>query len=237
MDTISTMSDKTVSIAIETSCQQGGVALGINDEIVEARDLGKSRRHAALLPAAIDSLFRENGLKPADLNEVYVSAGPGSYTGLRVSMAFATSLVHTNPTLKFVSVPTALAIAERISGTEWDKLVVLLAAKDNAAWSVLIERPESIPQIVDGPVICSPDDLISRWSPEILVSGEGAGFMEIPENIEVVEADRRLPLISDVWAVGRRMALAGNFTPADHLGPVYARKPEAVRLWEQKNPS
>lgn len=41
------------------------------------------------LPAAVDAVLRELGGRPADVAELLVDLGPGSYTGLRASLAFA----------------------------------------------------------------------------------------------------------------------------------------------------
>ena len=231
------LNDK-ISIAIETSCRFGGVALGRGDQLIECKDLGKSRQHASRLPAELDALFTSHGLKPADLDHVFVSAGPGSYTGLRVAMAFASTLATTNSKLKIVSVPTALAIAERVSDRPWEKIAVALAAKDNAAWSVLIDRPDGTPKICEGPVIYSAEEILQNWGSPLLLTGEATGYMDLPENddLTIIPEEERFPLVEGIWAVGRRMALEGTFTAANQIGPIYARKPEAVRLWEKRNP-
>ena len=46
--------------------------------------------------------------------------------------------------------------------------------------------------------------------------------------------DLHLPTARAVWNVGHDMAAVGEFTEYHHLLPIYARKPEAVRLWEQR---
>ena len=48
--------------------------------------------------------------------------------------------------------------------------------------------------------------------------------------------DLFLPTPEGVWRVGRRLAAAGAFTPLPQVLPLYTRKPEAVRLWEKRNP-
>ncbi len=52
------------------------------------------RDTAAWLHLAIQGLLNEQGLKPADLQAVSVSMGPGSYTGLRVGFSAAKGLCY-----------------------------------------------------------------------------------------------------------------------------------------------
>lgn len=230
------MTETGISIAIETSCRHGGVALGTGDRLLEERPLGASRRHAARLAAEIADLFASRGLVPTDLDHLYISEGPGSYTGLRVGMAYAATLAAVLPDLKLVAVPTPLAVAERIADRRWERAAVLLAAKNNAAWAVLVERVDGTARIGDGPVVAGAGELLDRWSGPLLVTGEGTGYVDFPDTdrLEIVPEHYRFPTPGGVWTVGRQLAADGAFTAAGELRPRYARRPEAVRLWEKK---
>ena len=50
--------------------------------------------HAAWLQVAIRDILDHSGHKPRDIQAIAVSAGPGSYTGLRVGMASAKGLCY-----------------------------------------------------------------------------------------------------------------------------------------------
>ena len=47
--------------------------------------------------SAIDALCREHAVRPGDIGEVYISVGPGSFTGLRVAMSCAVTLTLAQP--------------------------------------------------------------------------------------------------------------------------------------------
>ena len=85
---------QTVSIAIETSCRPGGVALGVGDELIRAEVLDVTGRHAARLISHLDRLLSSESIRPRDIKEVYVSAGPGSFTGLRIGITVARTLAQ-----------------------------------------------------------------------------------------------------------------------------------------------
>ena len=55
---------------------------------------GNQKDHAAWLHVAIEMMMRESGYVMKDVSAVAVTSGPGSYTGLRVSMATAKGLCY-----------------------------------------------------------------------------------------------------------------------------------------------
>jgi tRNA threonylcarbamoyladenosine biosynthesis protein TsaB len=56
------------------------------------KESAETNIHGKLLAVFIHELLRESGIKPGQLSAVAVSAGPGSYTGLRIGMATAKGL-------------------------------------------------------------------------------------------------------------------------------------------------
>lgn len=81
-------------LLIETSTSLCSVALasfGADDsgKIIAERRSGKPRQHASLTAVFIDEVLREAGIAAKDLSAVALSAGPGSYTGLRVGSSTA----------------------------------------------------------------------------------------------------------------------------------------------------
>ena len=245
--TISETMTDTISIAIETSSRAGAVALGCENKILQTRTLGPSGKHASELLAQMDIMLKEAKLAPRDIDEVYISVGPGSFTGLRVGITVARTMGQMIPDLKIVAVPTPLAIAEFFSSDlsdsdePWENFGVLLASKRTgtggpSVHGTLIKRhDDGTPAIVET-VIASVSDVLERFPRPILLTGEALQYVEFEQSdgITLVEADMFYPRPEGVWNVGRRLARMGRFTPFNQLLPVYSRKPEAVRLWEEK---
>jgi tRNA threonylcarbamoyladenosine biosynthesis protein TsaB len=234
------------SVAIETSCRAGGVALGLGGAMVSTASLGPSGRHAAELLASLDELLCARGLGPGDLEEVYISVGPGSFTGLRVGITAARTIGQAKPSLKIVAVPTPAVVAENLSGglDSWQYLGVMLAAKrpttdlpECTLHATLFRRDKTgLAVQVDEATLASPGELLARWPRPLLLSGEGLEYADIPpaDDIQLAPARLRLPSVENVWRLGWRLARAGQFTPYQQLLPLYARRPEALRLWEQR---
>lgn len=81
-------------LSIETSTEVCSVALSHNGELVSLRENLVGRSHANDLALYVDEVLRENDLAVSDLQAVAVSAGPGSYTGLRIGAATAKGLCY-----------------------------------------------------------------------------------------------------------------------------------------------
>ena len=81
-----TSPDKPLILAVETSGRYGSVALGAGSELLAERSFTGQMRHSAELFGAIRHLLSDFGRRPCDIEHVYISIGPGSFTGLRLSL-------------------------------------------------------------------------------------------------------------------------------------------------------
>jgi tRNA threonylcarbamoyladenosine biosynthesis protein TsaB len=79
-------------LCIDTSVTNASVALAIDGKLASIKINDNQKEHASFLQPAIELLLKEHALKPKDLAAVTVTNGPGSYTGLRVSLASAKGL-------------------------------------------------------------------------------------------------------------------------------------------------
>ncbi len=104
-----TLSD-TLMLAIETSSFHGSVALGCGEEVLACHRLSAERRHTTELLPAIADLLANAGRRPADVNVLCYSQGPGSFTGLRVAATIA-RMWQSAQGCDVVAVPTLQAIA------------------------------------------------------------------------------------------------------------------------------
>jgi tRNA threonylcarbamoyladenosine biosynthesis protein TsaB len=81
-------------LSIETAVEDSSVCLSLGDSIINFKQTNLSRDSAAWLHPVISDIIKESKIDFKDLAAVAVSAGPGSYTGLRVGMATAKGLCY-----------------------------------------------------------------------------------------------------------------------------------------------
>lgn len=81
-------------LCIDTAVQSSSVCLTQNDVVMAVKENSDQKESAAWLQPAIKDMLAEQAVTMQQLSAVAVSAGPGSYTGLRVSMATAKGLCY-----------------------------------------------------------------------------------------------------------------------------------------------
>jgi len=79
-------------LALETSGRVGSVAVGTEAGVAASRLLAGELAHKSALVPTIDELLREQGWPANTISDVFVSIGPGSFTGLRIGVTIARTL-------------------------------------------------------------------------------------------------------------------------------------------------
>ncbi|NSW45762.1 MAG: tRNA (adenosine(37)-N6)-threonylcarbamoyltransferase complex dimerization subunit type 1 TsaB [Bacteroidales bacterium] len=86
----------TFILNIETSGEICSVSLSKNKEIIAYKESSEKNSHSTKLAILTDQILKETSIKPSQLKAIAVSQGPGSYTGLRIGVAFAKGLCYAN---------------------------------------------------------------------------------------------------------------------------------------------
>ncbi len=207
------MSFKEYNLAIETSSRQGSVALGCGDTLLAIWELPPPARHRVDLLPTIADLCSEHDLRAIDLKELYVSIGPGSFTGLRIAVTTVKVIAQMTGS-KIVAVPTLDAVAEA-SGPLDQPLVVCRNRKRETVYCGRYRHEAGRWELTDEPDIRTNDQLA-----------------ELSVGAVVLDEDAKVDAGS-AWKCGRRMASEQQWTEPLALSPLYAREPEAVTLWEE----
>jgi tRNA threonylcarbamoyladenosine biosynthesis protein TsaB len=231
--------ESTVGLAIETSGGIGSVAIGRGGTVLGARRFDARNNHAVELVPSIDRLAQEHDLAARDIGHIYLSAGPGSFTGLRIGATFARALAFAVGA-RIVRVPTLTVIAQNALSLDVppQRVVALLDAKRKHVFAACFEFADGAYAPIDEPAEREPVQYLNSLG-KVTVWGEGverhrdgiAGCERavMPEGAEH-DADPKV-----VYALGWRAAVRGEFTDARECTPVYVRRPEAEERWEKRN--
>lgn len=136
---------------IDTSTERAFLYLADKGEVIAFAVNEEQKDHASWIHVAIEGLMKEAGKTLDKLEAVAVTAGPGSYTGLRVGFATAKGLCYalqipliTESTLKvmaagiFSQLPEANAVCAMIDAR---RMEVFCAAYDARMTELLPEAP------------------------------------------------------------------------------------------------
>ena len=230
----------TRGLAIETSGRTGAVALAEGGRVVAEDQFPHGLKHAAELVPMIDRLCRAAGWGPRDVAEVYVSVGPGSFTGLRVGITVAKTLAFATGA-RLVAVPTVDVLA-RNAPPDARHVVVVLDAKRDQVFTARLSRlntPDG--WATDEPAhLDSLTAMLARSPRPVYLIGEGIPFHEkfLPagdSSVVVTPPELWRPRAGVVAAVGHALARQAQWTDPQALNPVYIRKPEAEEKLEAKS--
>jgi len=100
-------------LAIETSTEQFGVAVVDKERVLASYELLAGRPHAVELPQAVTKVLHAADRSLEQLEGIVVDIGPGSFTGLRIGVAFVKALVFRTKT-PVVGVPSLDVLAANV---------------------------------------------------------------------------------------------------------------------------
>ncbi len=218
-------------LAIETSSALGSVALGQDDRILAARTLSGPRRHASEFVSTLAALCAAQEVRAVGLHEVYVSAGPGSFTGLRLGITVARMLAFAGDA-RMVAVPTLEVIAQNAMGADPvpAQVVVVLDAKRSRIFGGLFQRNGMVYEAVAEPAEVEPYTYLSAQAPGCAVLGEGVAYHRPAverSGLRILPESLWPPRVDVLYRLGHAKARAGQFEQPRSLIPVYIRPPEA----------
>ena len=229
-------------VAIETSSRVGSVAVACGEQILGQRQFSKAMRHAVELMPTIRDLARAQGWKPSEIDQIYVSAGPGSFTGVRIAITIARAMQQAIG-CQLISVPTVDVLAAN-APREVVNLAVIMDAKRGQVYAASYQRDVASGELrrTAGPLLTDPAPLLADAPRPLHILGEGIEYHRTviaATHGVVMELDNSLwqPQAVMVHHVGLALARAGNFTQRNALLPVYLRKAEAQEVWEKKHGS
>ncbi|MEZ5962992.1 MAG: tRNA (adenosine(37)-N6)-threonylcarbamoyltransferase complex dimerization subunit type 1 TsaB [Planctomycetota bacterium] len=199
-------SGSTFSVAARHPC-------GRVDELVVP-----GRRQVTDLPSLLDRLLDTAGASPADVAEIRIDRGPGSYTGLRVALTFARVLAGLDavPLRTCTSLELMALAAWRNGACPPDRaLRPILDARRGRAYTGRVERHGGVVCLAGAPVAAPVGDL-----PALHGHDETA----------LLDPDRRAwlpaqtPVLAPLPYSARDLfdaALPGEATSAETLEPLY----------------
>ena len=229
-----------VVLAVETSCRAGSIAVGIGREVLGIEAFSGPLRHSAeLFPAAL-RLLNGIGCDFSEIGQVYISAGPGSFTGVRIAVTLAKTMCLANQQgqTKIVAVNTMRVIAENAAEymnqkkMSMNRVAAVLDAKRGRFFVEVFERQNDRWQSILPVCLMRAEEFIHKFSgarQPVWLLGEGLTFyaedFKAP-GLQIIESDYWQADAQKLYRLGWEMARAGQFADPVHLVPFYLREPE-----------
>ncbi len=98
-------------LLIDTSTEVCLVALSENNQVIASRIDTNGQNHSKLIGTFVQEVLQEAAFTAHQLDAVALSAGPGSYTGLRIGTSFVKGLCF-GANIKVITLPTLQVLAQ-----------------------------------------------------------------------------------------------------------------------------
>lgn len=199
--------------------------------------------HSESILPMIDYCLKNTNVNINEIDVLAISAGPGSFTGVRIGISTVKGLAFGNEKVKCIPVSALEALAENVS--DESRAAVICACMDarrNQFYNALFSAngSGSIKRLTQDRAISASDlynELFDNYkNRKIVLVGDGAhlayklfsecvGFEEM--KISTVRSDR---ILQDACSVARcAFRNLNNSVPAENLNPVYLRLSQAER--------
>jgi len=235
-------------LAIETSGRTGSVAIALGEQLLSEAYFSGPMRHSAEIFPAVHKLLVRFSRKPKEIEHIYISVGPGSFTGLRIAVALA-KIMHLANAAKIIAVDTLDVIAANATDYIKDLSSVAPAkeeekAKGLAKIATILDAKRSqffiaVYQNKQGQWKKSmPDCLMTAGqfiencggkSRPVWLLGEGLVYHKDKfkaDGIRFLDEKYWNPRAEKVYKLGWQKALAGQFADPLTLQPTYLRRPD-----------
>ena len=247
------MTKETLILAVETSSRIGSVAIALGGKMLAETTFSGSLRHSAEIFPAISSLLDRFGRKPDQIEHIYISGGPGSFTGLRIATTVAKTM-HLANGAKIVTVDTLDVIAANainltaedtflnyeLPATGHEKVAPILDAKRGQFFIAVYDRDkrqgttDGIWRKVLPDSLMSAEQFLAEYAGKeepIRLLGDGLVYYKDrfqADGIRFFDEKYWSPRAGKVHLLGRQMALKGQFADPLTLTPNYLRKPDVT---------
>ncbi len=230
-------------IAVETSGRIGSVALAQAGRLLSQTTFRTPVKHSSELFPAISELLSRFELKPLQIDHIYISLGPGSFTGLRIAVTLAKILHLANNKVKIAAVDSLDAIAANATEyikqnhTQLDKIAAVTDAKRGqffiAAYEFDSQMNPAFPwsKILDD-CLMSPQQFTENFAAQsgpIWLLGEGLVYYKEKfeaDGIKFLDEKYWPPKASNIHLLGYHLALEGKFADPLTIQPKYLRRPD-----------
>lgn len=218
-----------IVLAIESSAIAASVALQSDDRLLAELTLNRGNTHSENLLPMVETLLTRTGLTVDDVDLFAVSAGPGSFTGVRIGVATVKGLAF-GKGKPCVGVSTLEALAVNLAFLSDGLICPVMNARRNQVYTALFRGENRL--LPDQAIsVAELEEVLSGYSEPVWFVGDGYELVtsQIKHVYHPLPERLRLQNAASVASVALRYAKEGNTTDDARLFPVYLRPSQAER--------
>lgn len=215
-------------LAVDNSLDFLTIAVADGERILDEKSV-KDIQHtpSEILAGMVSDILANTGHRIDDIDALFVTLGPGSFTGIRVSMAFCKGISSANK-IPLIGVPTLDVLATPFAHMEGHFLCPLVDAKKGEVFLAIYfasqgrlkrltnyraVKPEAVPGIIQKPCVCFGSGLAICEQ-----------FLTATEGVQI-EKDTDRKISAEAFMQSGMLIMAES--PKFDIKPIYGRKSEA----------
>ena len=230
-------------LAIECSATPCSVAIIEDKKIIASGFVNVKLTHSQTLMPMVESVLSSAKTDFSDIEGFAVSAGPGSFTGVRIGISAIKGMAAAKK-IPCVGVSTLRAMAENYRDT--DCLVcAVMDARCNQVYNGIFDISDGLitPLCDDRALLCDElkselEELIKKYGKDIIIVGDGTDvFYPFVENISKIkrsDTKKQFQNAVGVAFTALEKFQKGETISPDDLLPIYLRLPQAERELKNK---
>ncbi len=229
-------------LGIESTAGVASVAITDNGRTTALFTTDTGNTHSATLLPMIESSLKVAGIKVSDLDLISVSAGPGSFTGVRIGAATAKGLAFAD-NIPCVGVSSLAAMAENLRDLEGIVCPVINARSGRVYTALFKCEPGRAPRrLTDDDVLPTEElaSLLEKYKGDaVYFTGDAYDVVKDAVPSRDTPAAIRRQSAAGVAALGERTFREATGAErermtAEALAVIYLRKPQAEREREER---
>ena len=235
----SQMTQKSLILALETSGRKGSVAIATGEQILAETAFSAPMRHSAEVFPAVCRLLNRFGREPEQIEHIYISIGPGSFTGLRIAVTIAKTM-HLANTAKIVAVDTLDVITANTPDyinekkTPIQQIAAVLDAKRGQFFIAAYQNEQGQWTKILPDCLMTASQFLGRFAQKaqpIWLLGEGLVYYKDKfkaDGVRFLDEKYWNPTAAKVHLLGWKLALQGQFANALTLQPTYLQRLDVI---------
>ncbi len=206
-------------LSIETSGNLLGIGITDTKEVIAKVEYFMPNLHDRLLAKTVKEIMQDLKISFEEIKAVAVSAGPGSFTGLRIGLAFAKALCF-DESIKFIPVPVldafAFTASEYINLLDCKKIIATVPSHKNLLY--FREYDKDLNPLSE--ILMEEYDTFTNLDfSDTLLIGE---FSRFESNYKTIGHLNSL-IIENIMAYANKQFINNNFTNPSEFIPIYVQ--------------
>ncbi|MBQ8475072.1 MAG: tRNA (adenosine(37)-N6)-threonylcarbamoyltransferase complex dimerization subunit type 1 TsaB [Clostridia bacterium] len=225
-----------ITLALDTTALIASAAITKNGKLLCEYTVNSGNTHSVTLLPMVTHMLETVRLTPADVDLYAVSAGPGSFTGVRIGVAAVKGLAFAHNTA-CIGVSSLEAMAENLRGLEGIICPVINARRSQVYTAMFKSEGGKLTRLCEDTtmLVSELEEALSQYS-SVWFTGDGYDLVSYISNNETPVSLRKCNAFG-VAAAGERLYCEAEdktqYTDVE-LSPIYLKKPQAEREREER---